>query len=358
MGKSFCRLRGHTHWLRHYIDVQHGLRFIPYIDTYSTQAVLVRKTLLHSFCHILIYPIAFVVIIANRILPTVDPVALFLAELEPPLASHVRRRGARTSRGFWPWDLGLFLQAFATFVLQRQLYTIRADILPEPELEVILRRFYEECPSEDNLWQAMLHTPWPQASDARHEIRARIQRRQLRRAATTAHSLGVPIGVATTTTSWSVLDSEESLSAYRRPLGVPSPSSSPSTTSNEDTPTRARSLSPIPESRRSNSEADLSDEEIRTLQDIVDLYNEGMGWQLTPEQILDGTPGRVTVPISPMRRETTEDDSRTRSTSPPIPNEDIVDLTSPVTQTDNDEEDWGSQASPTRVTSFRFRIAD
>ena len=122
--------------------------------------------------------------------------------------------------------------------------------------------------------------------------------------------------------------------------------------------TSVRSLSPIAEASPNNSDADLSDEDLRTLQDIVDLYNEGMGWQLTPEQILDGTPGRVTVPILPIRWEIDENNSRTSSTSPPEPYEEVVDLTSPAPQNNNNDDDWDSQTSPTRVTSFRFRIQD
>ena len=60
---------------------------------------------------------------ANRILASIDPVVLLVAEVAPQLRRHIHRRRPRVSLGFWPLDLGLFLQAFAIFVLQRQLYS-------------------------------------------------------------------------------------------------------------------------------------------------------------------------------------------------------------------------------------------
>ena len=318
-------------------------------------------------------------VVANRIPSSIDPIALLLAELALPLRRHVRRRGVRSPQGLWPLDLSLFLQAFANFILQRQLYVVRSDVLPEPDLEITLERFYNQCPDNQTLWESLLHSVWPMSPEA--EVRSRRQRRIQRRAVVTAHALGVPTGL-TTTTDWSscprapsspaATSTEESLDNLIDSLIASSPatrSPTPPPSSPDIGAYHSLSglpLSPVPEDNSNISDTDLTDEDLDTLRDIVDRYNEGMGTHLAPEVVLDGTPGRVTtpIPIRPIRRDD-QDNSNTGSTIPAsvsafnlIPTH-VVDLTQDSSQTQgNTEEDWDSDSQPTLVTSFRNVLRD
>ena len=87
-----------------------------------------------------------------------------MAELTPVLCHYLHRSDTDSIHGYWPMDIGMLLEAFGNFVLQRQLYGLYSDVLPGPELHAALHTFFEQRPTDQELWQGLLLEPWPCSS--------------------------------------------------------------------------------------------------------------------------------------------------------------------------------------------------
>ena len=91
-----------------------------------------------------------------------DPVSLLLAELDPILRRHLAFGGTDThSSWVWPINLAHLLSEFGTFILQRQLYLQHPTQLPPPDINHSLARFYDDCPSDENIWYRLTQLDWP-----------------------------------------------------------------------------------------------------------------------------------------------------------------------------------------------------